>query len=205
VKIEQSDPQPTNIIGVMEKERKSTPFPRSDFEIKLLIEIDSAKVDARKDKAREEMRSKEIAEKIRGGEWSGEILVEAGASHTRMKNILKEELKGIENVRIEALYPLKELTAKTFGGPILKVHQPLDELTRIYKYEKQPSEDREKLMAARQLIFETMAKTTTIDETIKIVNRLSYEECKNLFDEIKGMGKDDAFKQVENYLKNKGK
>ena len=166
-------------------------------------------------KYHEDKRVGEIAGKIRSGEWHGDILIEAGGSHTGVRNTLIDRLRNMENVKINPpIYSARGIAKKTFGRLAAEVRSPEGELEKIYLHGKEPSEERRKLLGARAVIFQ---KITTIPKgggtdfdleseemrAIKMVNQLSYDECKQLFNEIhsKRMGGEGAFKSVEDYLK----
>jgi hypothetical protein len=167
------------------------------------------------DRYHEDRRVDEIAKNIRSGEWHGEILVEAGGTHTGVRNILIDRLKNMDNVKINPpIHAARGIAEKTFGRLAAEVHSPEGELGKIYMRGKEPSEEMRKLLGARAVIFQKITSMpkgggTDFDfeseemRAIKMVNQLSYEECKQLFNEInpKMMGRGVAFKSVEDYLK----
>ncbi|MCX6776005.1 MAG: hypothetical protein NT130_04110 [Candidatus Micrarchaeota archaeon] len=183
-----------------------------DFEKEVDATVKVAKIEADFFKVEKRMRAEEIAEKIKTGEWNGYILVEAGALHTRVKNILRGELREMENVSINSSYVHAEDAGKVFGRGVSEVYDPMNELIRMYVYEKEPAgkklKEREKLLGARSAIFCEVSKTSKardMFEATKLVNQLSYEECKKLFDKMHSnkMNEETAFRYVENFLKKK--
>jgi len=167
-------------------------------------------------KLRDQWRAQEIAEKVRSGEWKGNILIEAGAIHTQAKNILIDELKGMDNVNVSSVYSFREIASRVFKGSISEVYPPGDELIRIHTYEatKRTSvdEEKEKLLGARSIIHFLMTKSLASEVGVeteytatKLVNQLSYGECETLFNKVQKMDQESAYKFVEDYLRKKDK
>lgn len=147
--------------------------------------------------ARDKFKSKEIADRIRSGDWSGDILVYAGRVHSSPKNSLLEELKGMKNVSISSFHPFRELVGETFGKNVVEVYSPHAELTRAIIYETlrntQPiSEERKRLLGARTVIqvitgnpdFKSKGDVKSDYEDIKFISQLSYDKCKKIFSKI---------------------
>lgn len=156
----------------------------------------------------DEMRAREISKKVKSGEWTDNILVETGAGHTRVKNILKKELEGSQGISITSVYPVRESVEGIFRKGVIDVYRPSDELTRLYLYGKKPSEEMKRLLGARAVIHNLIIdispqnfKQDLIYRATSIVNHLSYDESEKMFGEIIKMDKEMAFKYVDTYLK----
>jgi hypothetical protein len=182
-----------------------------DFEGAVESELERARIDIEWLNKCERMRAKEIADKIKRGELYGNVLIESGAFHTRVEKFLKEELRGVTNVeKVDAVHAEKEAPKGIFGNTAVSVYRPANELERLYEYVKQPSKERERLLAARDVIFIFIDKPhADVDfgeeinefEKIKLVNQLSYEECRALSSEIEEMSREVLFEFIDAYLK----
>ncbi|MEM3555696.1 MAG: hypothetical protein QXF56_03200 [Candidatus Micrarchaeia archaeon] len=166
---------------------------KGDFEGGVKGMINFAKSEADWLKVEEEMRAKGIAEKIKNGEWKGRILVEAGATHTRVGHFLKKYLNDVE---VSSIYLFKEtiqeaLKDEVYGSQLHMLYPPPQELKRLYISGRKVSEEREKLLGARALVLSMITSKNegelgNVDtiKKIQMVNRLNYEECRDLFNEI---------------------
>jgi len=168
---------------------------------------------------RDMFKAKEIVGRIRSGDWSSNILVRTGVAHTWPKHQLVEELKGMKDVSVSSLYPFRDMVKDTFGWKNLAgVYPPYNEMDRAVTYHilrntKLMDEGRKQLLGSRDVIYELICnpeldseeETKEYYEVIKMINQLSKEECKNLFNEMhsKKMDEETAFKFVKDYLKNR--
>jgi hypothetical protein len=160
----------------------------------------------------EAKRGKEIADKIKRGELHGDILIQSGAAHRILKHALEKELTGTD-VKVNPFYAFKEASERFLGHGISYIHMPQHELATEYLGDKQPTQERERLLAARQVIFalfpESVRPTSgrfemesRMMELVKIVNQLpSYEICKELFLETNVMGRDVKLEFISAYVK----
>jgi len=187
---------------------------KGDFEKAVYTAVEYAKISANWFKVADIARAAEIAEKIKTGEWKGYILVEAGTLHTLMKNTLSYQFRNMENVTINSLYAREEDAGKVFGTRVSEVYDPRHELIRMYMYGKEPAnekelKERENLLGARFVILCEVVpknlKDTDIFEATKLVNQLSYEACKKLFDKMHSnkMNEETARTYLKNHLKKK--
>jgi len=186
-----------------------------DFEKAVDVAVEDAKTSADQLKIADLARAKEIAEKIKTGEWSGNILVIGGSIHTLMKNTLKYQFREREDVTIKALYAREEDAEKVFGRGVSEVYDPMRVLTRVYMHGKEPVDkkelkERERLLGARFVILVEVSKTSKnsdVFEATKDVNQLSYEECKKIFDKIHSekMNEERASEYLKTVLERKAK
>jgi hypothetical protein len=211
VKVEQFEPKLDEATSIKEKEASTTilfmeSFARArNFEDAVSCGIIFAKRYGDVIKVKDESRASGIAEKIKSGEWRGDILIEAGSVHTNVKNILIEGFKGNKEISITSLYAQSKYVEEVFGKGTQEIYDPSHELRRAYAYGKKPDEERERLLAARFVVHHQMDKEGAPDrveyEATRMINQLSYEECKQLFNKINQMNSEEAFKVVEDYLK----
>lgn len=161
----------------------------------------------------DELAMKEVAEKIKNGEWSGTIFIEASVMGSRKAQLLKNELSGMENVRI-TYTPLREEEAeKVFGKGVAEVFTPLSELERFYSRGKNSGGERDRLIAARHVAWMVISMgmggserefISIKHEATKMANKLrSYEECRELFKELRPLDNKSAFNFVDLYIKKK--
>jgi hypothetical protein len=185
---------------------------QGNFEGAVGLEVNTAKMQATMMASNGKARAAEIAEKIRSGEWSGDILVMSGAAHRLTKYLLMEELKDM-NVRVKSDYAAREAVSRVFGPGISDVSSPQTELLELYEHGIQPTPEREKLLAARNIIRRLIqsspadsnfAQEVSYARSIKLANQLGYEECRALFSEIKDMFEEVAFEFVDAYLDKRG-
>jgi hypothetical protein len=164
-------------------------------------------------------RSAELAGKIKSGEWRGTIMVELGMAHTACKNMLIEQLRDRDDVTVSSLHPFKDVASEMFHTAE-SVYAPGLELSRIFGQEATIggeicSRDRKRLLAARDIIYSLTydEKTESREgerwdyERIKMVNKLSYDDCRGLCEEIlkTDMGAEKASQLVKDYLKSERK
>jgi len=196
IKIEQFEPsiemEVRNVIRNQINMDIALNIAKGDFEGAVRETINFAKSESDWLKVEEEMRAKGIAEKIRKGEWKGCILVEAGATHTRVGHFLKKYLNDVD---VSSFHLFKETIQEAlkdrYGSQLHMLYPPPQELKRLYLSERKVSEEREKLLGARALILSMITSrneeelgSVDIIKKIEMVNKLSYEECRKLFNEI---------------------
>ena len=159
-------------------------FIRKDFDGLVNAMIEFTKADAERFKIRDEMRAREIA-KI-----DGKVLVEAGHIHILLPQYLENYGFKVSTVS------LPEMVAKKLG--IEFYQNPGNLLTVKFMLGEKVDENEAKIMAARGLIYISLTPKEELlpsdDEPYphlirecklaKIVNKLSYEECKRLFYKI---------------------
>ncbi|NYZ78608.1 hypothetical protein H0N99_00510 [Candidatus Micrarchaeota archaeon] len=190
------------------EERMNRSIQYGDFGGAVDAMLDIIAVHSQPLKLADEMRAREIAKRVKSGEWRGSILVEIGAGHTRVKNLLKKELEGFQEVSVTSVYPVRKSVEEIFRKGVIDVYRPSDELTRLYLYEKKPSEEMKRLIGARAVIHNLIIdispenfKQDLIYRATSIVNHLSYDECEKMFGEIIKMDTEMAFTYVDKYLK----
>jgi len=188
---------------VREIERKATgalieyheTFLNGDFDALVEATIRFTKADAERFRVRDYMRAKKIAE-IVSEEKASRILIEAGHMHILLPEHLKRMLNNT-NVKITTI-SLTEIAARKSG--IELVPNPGNELTRMYILGESVSEEMEKLLAARGLIYisliskdekiptEDMPYPHLVEEVkvAKFVSKLSYDDCRAVFKKIWG-------------------
>jgi len=213
IKIEQFEPSiemkirnmiRTGIVRDMESR-----IAHGDFEGGVRATVEFAKAESDWIGVEEEMRAKGIADKIKKGGWAGCILVEAGATHTRVGHLLRKYLG--EDAEVSSFHSVKESIMKGFGEEAYGVglqmlYPPVQELRRLYLFGREVSEEREKLLGARAMVFfkitaegEAGLDNVHIMKAVGLVGKLSYSECKQIFNDIysKGMKNEEAFRFVE--------
>ncbi|MEM3690180.1 MAG: hypothetical protein QXZ40_00415, partial [Candidatus Micrarchaeia archaeon] len=138
IRIEQFEPsiemELRNMIRNQISRESGLSVAKGDFEGGVKGMINFAKSEADWLKVEEEMRAKGIAEKIKNGEWKGRILVEAGATHTRVGHFLKKYLNDVE---VSSIYLFKEtiqeaLKDEVYGSQLHMLYPPPQELKRLY-------------------------------------------------------------------------
>jgi len=168
-------------------------FLKGDFDALVEATIRFTKADAERFRVRDHMRAKKIAEVI-SEEDAPRILIEAGHMHVLLPEYLKRMLNDSEIRTVS----LTEIAAKRCGIDL--VPNPGNELTRMYILGEPVSEEMERLLAARGLIYISLIskdeKIPTKDtpyphlveevKVAKFASKLSYEDCKTVFGKIWG-------------------
>ena len=160
-------------------------FLRKDFDALVDITIEFSKVDAERFRVRDLMRAKGIAEVI-----DDNALVEAGQIHILLPKYL-EDLGFDVSVK-----SLPELIAKKLGVELYQ--NPGNVLTMKFMLNEDISDKEAKLLAARGLVYISLIPKRELipskhdeyphfireNKVARIVNKLNYDECKNLFYKI---------------------
>ncbi len=153
--------------------------------------VNYAKADAERFKLRDELRGHEIVEMILRGEISGKVLVESGYMHIHLVKYLRRVFKNLRVISIPAM------ACHSIGLNFML--SPGDELTLAYIINRKLDPKKEKLLAARSLIYISLVskkeKVPTKDnpyphlfeehKIISFVNKLNYESCRRLFEKIR--------------------
>jgi hypothetical protein len=147
IRVEQLDPSEEPAIELEGKKsgKKGPGTLETDLRAEIFEVIHTAKLNGKSMRAGLERRSEEIAEKIKSGEWHGNILVdEKGELVKAMELLLRNQLTGTQDVSIESAAPLKgslgRFIDEAFGKG--KVYAPITELLNLYIYGKNPSPER---------------------------------------------------------------
>jgi hypothetical protein len=137
--------------------------------------------------------------------------VEAGAVHTHLEKALRR-LSGTK-YQIESLFLLKPVVQKLTGKT--QVLAPGDILTEHYISRKKRNDEFETLLSARSLIYiQLLEKEEMIpsrsertphikDEirAIELVNKLSLEQCEELYKKIRFRNRQQVVEIIQDYLK----
>ena len=169
-----------------------------------------AEADAHRGKLREKMRAKAIAREAKN--TKGDIYVEVGYLHFPMFIWLKRELG--DDIKVKLVFLQSHLIKKLTGKSIRQILSPGDILTLRYGLGKKGNKATEDLLAARSLIYIKLLTQDEIpldssefphtEEEIKLsrlVERLTYEDCKRLFKKIRFLKREGASEVVTRYLK----
>jgi hypothetical protein len=163
-----------------------------------------ARADAHRLVLRDRLRARAIAALARPGD---ETYVEAGTIHQRLCHFLRRELDGRDEVRaVHLLAPLFE----RFGGKRDEM-TPGDRLTLYYASMSKPNEALMTLLAARSLVHIKLIRKEELlpgdgshveDEVVanRLVERLEFHHCRELFDPIRDAPRARALESVQAYL-----
>ena len=163
-------------------------FIKKDFDSLVDATVRFTKADAKRFKVRDRMRAEDLAEVIRRED--GSVLVEAGQIHILLPKYLEEMGFSVSTVN------LPERIARELGIELYP--NPGNELTKLYMLGRDVGEDEARLMAARGIIYISLIPKKEMlpsdenpyphlieeNKVAKIVNRLSYDDCKKLFYKI---------------------
>jgi hypothetical protein len=173
--------------------------------------VASSKRFARADAARGRLRDRLRAEKLASLAGSFEsIYVEAGELHVALLPEVRRRIPPA--VRIVPLY-LMDRVVRQFGGRQRGLG-PGDLLTLIYVFRPAYQGDRADLLAARNLIHVKILKKSEMEdedqpfphtwdqvESNRLVEGLTYRECRILFMEIRQLATDEARERIHAYRK----
>jgi hypothetical protein len=163
--------------------------------------------DAERFRLRDTMRARAIVKVLPGNK---KVYVEAGSVHTYLEKALRRLLE--TNAQIKSLYLLEPVAKKLTGKA--QVLAPGDMLTGHYISGKRKNEEHETLLSARSLIYiqllekEEMIpsrgeKTPHMKDEIRateIVNKLSLEQCEELYKKIRFRNRKQALEIIKDYL-----
>ncbi|NPA39449.1 MAG: hypothetical protein GXO57_03290 [Thermodesulfobacteria bacterium] len=183
-----------------------------EFEEVVKAVIEFSKADAKRFRLRDLLRAKAVTRLIGSLKSSKNIYIESGTIHVYFKKLLHQMLKGIAKIR--HVYLLEEVLKPLVGKAW--VFPPGETLTLRYILKNKPNPEKEKLLAARSLIYIKIIPKEELTPTqeepyphlkrellaIKMVNRLSFEDCRRLYKEIFFIKNyKEARDFVENYIK----
>ena len=169
-----------------------------------------AKADSRRIKLRLDMRSRRIAELVELGELKGKIYVEAGDIHQPLQDLLRDRIDG----QIDSCFALEKPSLEISGGEMRFPQPPGDILTLMY-YRGERDLEKERLLAARsiiKIILQEREKEKVPSEKepfphlaeriflIKLVNKLDYDGCRELFYKIRGIPREKAKKIAREFV-----
>lgn len=166
-----------------------------------------ARLDAKKGEMRDAMRAGALAETAAK---YGSLFVEAGYIHTSLTLELQLRLPSTHELSIVRI--LEEECMKKVGRK--QMLGPGDILTYIYTHDQDFDDPQADLLAARSLVYnkiihkEEMVPTKErpyphLDNEIMVcglLERLSYEECKDIFGKVKGLPTNAAVDLVKKYF-----
>ncbi len=171
--------------------------------------ITFARQDAAKFRLRDKLRAIAIANRLKQYRSS---YIEAGIIHYCLLPMLKAEIKG--EVRVKSIFAARKAISQI--GRKGHIYGPGDQLTLLYILHPDTAEatSRKRLLAARSLVYaKLIAKEEITDrletyphirnelDTIAMVNRLSINDCRALFPQIRRSSSAATVEIVKNYLK----
>jgi hypothetical protein len=210
-------PFETSVRRIISSHEIDTHAERGNFEKSVKSSNESAKIEATSREA-ENKDADILTKKTKDKEWTGFILVERGLVHTRERTLVEKKLRDekVEDVKVISVYPARQVAAEVFGAHTIHKYTPFDELERLYifgedkKISKKEFEERENLLGARRVLLEKIKRIPkdenfqvekAIYEATKLVDQLSYDECREIFKKIRSMDEETAFEFVDDYTK----
>jgi len=165
-----------------------------------------ARADAARGRLRDPLRAEAIARVVVPYEV---VYVEAGEIHASLVPELRKKLD--REWRIQPLFLMEPVVRPLTGRK--RILGPGDLLTLLYMTRPQYEGDRMDLLAARSLVHVKILKKEEIEpsafehcphtrdevETCALVEQLTYEDCRMLFLEIRGLPTETARNRVRNY------
>lgn len=169
-----------------------------------------AKADADRFRLRDYLRAEEIINKL---PKEGKILIEAGAIHQYLRKIISLRLNKL--YRVKGIFLLQNKIRKLTGK--IWLFPPGDILTLRYIFNKKENKEWENLLSARSLIYILLiekdemlpSKTNKFPhlmdeiEVIKFIGKLSFDDCKNLYFQLRFLNKEKRKKFIARYLQTK--
>jgi hypothetical protein len=166
-----------------------------------------ANADAERFRLRDTMRAKAISKILSENQT---VYVEAGAVHTYLERVLRQTLG--EKWQIKSVFLLEPVVEKLTGKK--QVIAPGDILTEHYIFGRKGNDEFETLQAARALIYiqilekEEMIptkeeKTPHIKDEIRAIelaNKLSLDQCEEIYKKIRFKSRNQALKIVQGYI-----
>ncbi len=186
------------VSRVRETERKATQamieyqeaFLKKDFDSIVESTINFTKADAERFRFRDYLRAQYIKKIIHEKDLSTDILIEAGQIHFLLPEYLKEIMP---DARVSSMNLIERVAERI---NLKLVENPGNKLTRKYIRGEKVDRDEERLLAARGLLYISLTRKDEMLPTdeipfphledekkvIEYVNSLSYEECKEKFE-----------------------
>ncbi len=170
-----------------------------------------ARRDAARFRLRDQLRAIAVSRRIRGLE---KACIEAGFIHYGIYGMLKKWLG--DRFSVKPVFAAKEAARQ--AGKKAHNYGPGDKLTLLYFFHPGagPACERLDLLAARSLVHTKIIAKEEIEEdpetfphlrneldTIAMVNRLSFEDCRRLFRRIRRLGTSAAREAVSSFLDGK--
>lgn len=137
------------------------------------------------------------------------LFVEAGYIHFTLFRHLRRRMSGRQNLSVEHLMRNR---INSLGGKRLNLG-PGDLLTLRFIFHRQPSEALNNLQAARSLIYIKLIATEELvpdacaaphaEDEVKVnrlVDRLSFDDCAQIFDQVRLANRERALAVVEEFL-----
>lgn len=180
---------------------------RESFDNTLEAVKQFARADAARFRLRDSLRAQAMASLAQ--EFSS-VYVEAGVIHYSLWQTLRQELD--TSVRLKLLFLADEAIGLT--SPRKYRYAPGDKLTLLYIFHPTYSEtSRENLLAARSLIYSKLIAKNELTEDltswphlrdelkcIHMTNRLSLDDCCNLYFQVRHSDTQQAHEAVQTYL-----
>ncbi len=166
-----------------------------------------ARADAQKGRLRDVMRAGELKDLFK---TCPSLYVEAGYIHFALLRELSENVPS--SAKFEIFYSLEEYFRSKIGRRQLL--GPGDVLTLLYTCRPDYEGLKADLLAARSLIYNKVVHKDEFQEepgnlphardeiqAVYLANSLDYNQCASLYEIIRGLGTEDAGKQVQSWLK----
>lgn len=168
-----------------------------------------AQADAARFRLRDSLRAQELSVSIPNYASS---FIEAGMMHLFLRRLLKRQLP--MDCQVQAVYTADKVLRHM--GKSTHLYSPGDQLTFLYIFNPNFSDrNRQSLLAARALIYskiirkeelraDTLPFPHILDELLCIdaTRRLSIEDCRQLFERIRGASTFDSRQIVSDHVKN---
>jgi hypothetical protein len=164
-----------------------------DFDAMTVTAAAFAEADAARFVLRDRLRAAAIAERLTGDQ--GRVYIEAGYLHLRLLRELRRRWPAAAGIK--PVYLLRQFYRK--AGQHSHLYGPGDLLTLGWIFDRPASADRQRLLAARSLVYnQLIVKEEVMPEdgrfpdaqedlaVIRYVNRLSLDDCRRLYPRIAG-------------------
>lgn len=184
--------------------RSLTDSPFSDI---IAAVMQFAQADSRRIRLRDSLRAEALIEKITFGET---VFIEAGPIHRLLETILRAS-DHLAPARISALFP-DDRAAEASGFNVSHL-SPGDEYTLALVYGEDISDSTSRLLCSQALIYNKLITKEELTDSeleyphikeeqhvIRTVRTLDYEQCEQLFAQLRFAGTEKSKKIVADYL-----
>ena len=169
-----------------------------------------AQADAERFRLRDSLRAQELSFYFPKFQSS---FVEAGLMHFSLQRLIRQQMS--KDVKVQAIFLADDILRDM--GHKSRLYGPGDQLTLLYIFNPNLNDnDRESLLAARSLIYSKIVQKEEVahntesyphirDELlcINVIRILYMQDCRRLYDRIRGAGTYDSRQIVADYVKGK--
>ncbi|MDJ0809828.1 MAG: hypothetical protein QNJ01_06985 [Desulfobacterales bacterium] len=165
-----------------------------DFDRLLAAVCTFAQADAARFVLRDRLRAAAIAERLK--RFDGRVYIEAGYLHLRLLRCLRRRLP--KEAVIRPRFLLRDVYRA--AGQQSHLYGPGDRLTLAFIFDRPPAPHRQKLLAARSLVYNRLIVKDEIApgddpfpdaaeeiRVIGLVDRLALPECRRLYERLRGL------------------